>query len=130
MAEQSKSPAPIVPRDNDEFVAGELAYCPEPEINLDIVFPERRQDTIQSSPTTQGVDVPDKSASGQCYGCKRTFSFNRERVPSIHVNAQGKPDPKGAREPICRECVERANPRRIANGLPPIVIVEGAYEAG
>jgi len=47
----------------------------------------------------------------------------------MHVNAQGNPDPKGAREPICRKCVERANPERIANGLPPIVILEGAYEA-
>jgi hypothetical protein len=129
MTEKSKSPVPIVPRDDDEFVAGELAYCPEPEINLDIVFPHwREQEVLDENPTTtQGVDVPDKSAIGQCYGCKRTFSFNRERVPSIHVNAQGKPDPKGAREPICRECVERANPRRIANGLPPIVILEGAY---
>jgi hypothetical protein len=50
-------------------------------------------------------------------------------VPSIHVNAYGRPDPTGARAPICRECVERANPRRIENGLPPIVILEGAYEA-
>ena len=135
MTEQSKSPGPIVPREDDEYVAGELAYCPEPEIQFDRVFPHyAEQNAIREKPTTQGVDAPDKgletsvSASGQCYGCKRTFSFNRERVPSIHVNAQGKPDPKGTREPICRECVERASPRRIANGLPPIVILEGAYE--
>jgi hypothetical protein len=128
MTEQSKSSVPIVPREDDEYVAGEFASCPEPEINFDRVFPHwAEQNAIRENPATQGVDVPDKSAIGQCYGCKRTFSFNRERVPSIHVNAQGKPDPKGARKPICRECVDRANPRRIANGLPPIVILEGAY---
>jgi hypothetical protein len=44
------------------------------------------------------------------------------RVPSISID--GAP-----REPICQACVDRVNPRRIANGLPPIVALPGAYEA-
>lgn len=54
---------------------------------------------------------------GTCYGCGRSFTFNPERVPSIR------------NEPICRYCVEVANPIRIQNGLNPIVILPGAYEA-
>ena len=58
-----------------------------------------------------------------CYGCKRIFSYHPNRVPSIR-------DPRtGAREPICRACVERANPVRIANGLEPIKPLPGAYDA-
>jgi len=49
--------------------------------------------------------------------------FNPLRVPSI------RPTENSPREPICRACVERANPMRIANGLPPIAILPDAYEA-
>lgn len=55
-----------------------------------------------------------------CIGCQRIFSYNPLRVPSVRVN--------GMREPICRACVERANPQRIANGLEPIVPFPDAYE--
>jgi len=58
---------------------------------------------------------------GQCYSCGRPFSFNPVRVPSIRIN--------GSREPICRSCVEVANPKRIKNGLQPIVLHPDAYEA-
>lgn len=58
---------------------------------------------------------------GRCYGCGRSFTFSAERVPSIRVD--------GEREPICRDCVERANPERVANGLEPIRILPGAYDA-
>jgi hypothetical protein len=47
------------------------------------------------------------------------------RVPSLPANVS----PTGTREPICRDCVERANPRRIANGLEPIKPHADAYEA-
>jgi hypothetical protein len=57
---------------------------------------------------------------GPCYGCRRMFSFSAERVPSIVVDGQ--------REPICQECVDRANLIRVAEGLPPIVPLPGAYE--
>jgi hypothetical protein len=43
------------------------------------------------------------------------------RVPSITHN--------GDRKPICRECVTRVNPMRIANGLEPIVPAADAYDA-
>lgn len=60
-------------------------------------------------------------AFGPCVCCKVTFGFNPMRVPSIRVNGQ--------REPVCRGCVERANPLRIEKGLPPIEIHPEAYEA-
>jgi hypothetical protein len=56
-----------------------------------------------------------------CVGCHRLFSYNPVHVPSLTVN--------GSRKPICQACVDRANPRRIANGLPPIVPLPDAYEA-
>jgi hypothetical protein len=59
-------------------------------------------------------------AMSACYGCKRPFSYNPELVPSIRVN--------GVREPVCRDCVNLVNPRRIANGLEPIHVLPGAYE--
>jgi len=55
-----------------------------------------------------------------CFGCGQLFSYNPMRVPSCRVN--------GVREPICLTCVHRVNPRRIANGLEPIVPLPGAYE--
>lgn len=57
---------------------------------------------------------------GNCVGCGILFTFNAELVPSIPID--------GVREPICRDCVARANPRRIANGLKPIWIHPDAYE--
>jgi hypothetical protein len=60
-------------------------------------------------------------AYGACFGCKRIFAFNPVRVPSIIVN--------GSKEPVCENCVRIANPRRIANGLPPIMPLPDAYEA-
>jgi len=57
---------------------------------------------------------------GPCYGCGRVFAFNASHVPSIPIN--------GVREPICRACVEQANPHRVKNGLAPIVIHPEAYE--
>jgi hypothetical protein len=57
---------------------------------------------------------------GPCVGCGRLFTFSAERVPSVVID--------GEREPICASCVAAANPTRIANGLPPIVVLPGAYE--
>jgi hypothetical protein len=59
-------------------------------------------------------------AFGPCIGCKRSFGYNPHWVPSIVVN--------GEREPICRDCVALANPRRQANGLAEIVPHPDAYE--
>lgn len=43
-------------------------------------------------------------AYGECVNCRRMFSFNPDRVPSVRVN--------GSREPVCLGCVEAANPER------------------
>jgi hypothetical protein len=61
------------------------------------------------------------SCMSACIGCKRIFSYNPVRVPSITIN--------GKREPICAFCVTIVNPQRIANGLEPIVPFPDAYEA-
>ncbi len=57
---------------------------------------------------------------GQCFSCQQPFSFNPVRVPSIRDN-------KGERQPVCKVCIDRANPQRIANGLPPITYSADAY---
>lgn len=59
-------------------------------------------------------------ATSNCFGCGRVFSYNPVRVPSVRV--------RGSREPICQDCVNRANPERIKNGLEPIVPAPDAYE--
>lgn len=64
-----------------------------------------------------------------CLTCGRPFTFNPDLVPSIRVNAQGQPDPNGTKEPICQSCVDRGNILREKKGLPPIVVLPGAYEA-
>jgi hypothetical protein len=56
-----------------------------------------------------------------CAACGKPFSYSITKVPSVVVN--------GSREPICRECVERANPIREERGLARIEILPGAYEA-
>jgi hypothetical protein len=58
---------------------------------------------------------------GHCISCRQPFTFNPHRVPSLVVN--------GVREPVCRACIEAANPRRKANGLAEIEIQPDAYEA-
>ena len=62
-------------------------------------------------------------AVGSCIGCGRTFSFNPVKVPSITLSIDGN------REPICQDCVNLVNPKRIANGLEPIVPSPDAYDA-
>jgi len=55
-----------------------------------------------------------------CFGCGRTFGYNPHLVPSVVV--------QGDRQPVCADCVERVNPRRVANGLEPIRPLPSAYE--
>jgi len=60
-------------------------------------------------------------AHSACFGCKRIFAYNPEWVPSIR-------DPKTCeKEPVCRQCIDAANPHRIANGLEPIQVHPLAY---
>lgn len=58
---------------------------------------------------------------GQCIGCGKIFGFNINRVPSTAAIT-------GRREPVCRECIEAVNPLRIAKGLAPVEILDGAYD--
>ena len=61
------------------------------------------------------------SVSMPCVACQRLiFNFHPNKVPSLRVN--------GVRQPVCRECIERVNPMRAANGLEPITIPPGAYD--
>lgn len=60
-------------------------------------------------------------AMSPCVVCGKVFTFNPVKVPSIKVN--------GVWEPACLDCVNRANPLRIENGLEPIVPLPGAYES-
>jgi Fe-S-cluster-containing dehydrogenase component len=57
---------------------------------------------------------------GDCIGCGKLFGFNPYTVPSFRTVT--------GHEPICRDCIERLNPMRKANGLPPIVTEPDAYE--
>jgi hypothetical protein len=63
----------------------------------------------------------DVFALSACYGCGGLFTYNPLLVPSLVV--------KRTREPICRSCVEQANPERVARGLAPMEILPGAYDA-
>jgi hypothetical protein len=60
------------------------------------------------------------TCTSPCYSCKQLFTYNPYRVPSLTV--------EGTRQPFCQSCIDRANPKRIANGLEPIVPMPGAYE--
>jgi hypothetical protein len=64
--------------------------------------------------------MPVYVVSGPCVVCREPFVFNPFKVPSVTV--------LGVREPICRRCVDLANPWRVANGLAPIVPAPGSYE--
>lgn len=61
-------------------------------------------------------------AMSPCGVCHRTMTYNPRLVPSARRT------PDGPREPICRNCIEHANPERIKRGLPEIKILPGAYE--
>lgn len=56
-----------------------------------------------------------------CYACKIPFAYNPNKVPSLTI--------AGERQPFCRSCIDKANPLRIQNGLPPIIPAPDAYEA-
>ena len=71
-------------------------------------------------------------AMGHCYTCGQPFSYNPHHVPSVPIHpVTNKPAPMsegGIRQPICRACIDMANPQRIENGLDPIVPHPDAYE--
>jgi len=56
-----------------------------------------------------------------CCSCRKLIGYNPHRVPSVR-------DGQGVRQPVCRECIEKANPVRKARGLPEITILPDAYK--
>lgn len=54
--------------------------------------------------------------------CGKPISFNPVKVPSLR-------DKNGTRQPVCRECIEKANIERKKMGIPLLKILPGAYEA-
>lgn len=62
------------------------------------------------------------SIVGPCISCHRVFSFNPHRVPSTTAIT-------GQREPICEDCFEELNRRRVADGLEPFTRHPDAYDA-
>lgn len=65
--------------------------------------------------------MSDAVTMGKCAYCDEFFfASNPHLVPCVVVD--------GVREPLCRRCVEWANPLFGANGLPEIEILPGAYE--
>lgn len=77
---------------------------------------------------------------GDCYVCGRTFTFNALHVPSVRIDPETNmpldinPRPgreeRARREPICRDCIERANELSIERtGEPLVVVHRDAYEA-
>jgi hypothetical protein len=54
-----------------------------------------------------------------CYTCGKKIVYNALLVPSFADH--------GVKRPLCRECVEYANPRRVARGLTEIKIWPGTY---
>lgn len=69
-------------------------------------------------------------AIGGCVNCGCVFGFNPDTVPSIRVSridGGWKLDSNGQREPVCESCINRANQKRIADGLEPFHIAPDAY---
>ena len=69
---------------------------------------------------------------GNCLRCGGLFNFNPDRVPTLRVTIKDgvvTADPNGQREPICPSCFDALNEFRIAHGLEPWQLPEGAYEA-
>lgn len=77
-------------------------------------------------------------AFAECYGCRLVIGFNVDLVPSVWVDPvswvpcdiAGTDPAEAVRVPLCAECVAKSNPWRVALGLPPISVPEGAYAPG
>jgi hypothetical protein len=59
---------------------------------------------------------------GPCACCRQSFTYNPIRVPSVRFKKDGE------REPVCLDCITRANIVRKQSGLEEIVPLPGAYE--
>jgi len=59
-------------------------------------------------------------AFGHCACCNAPFGFHPDLVPSYDFGH--------GREPVCEPCMHVVNSRRVTQGLPPHLILSGAYE--
>lgn len=70
-------------------------------------------------------------AYGPCFACGQVTGFNPDRVPSVRmrrdVDGRWVDDADAPALPLCRSCVEAANPLRVAQGLAPITIYPDSY---
>jgi hypothetical protein len=58
-----------------------------------------------------------------CLSCKKLFSYNPHKVPSIRRT------PDSPREPVCASCMTYFNIERAKRGLPPLAVHPEAYNA-
>jgi len=81
---------------------------------------------------SEGVEV----CFGPCWSCRRAFTFDAELVPSIPIDpmtntpadvGEHAPGASFVRQPICRDCVGRANANRASAGRPLIDVLPNAY---
>jgi hypothetical protein len=56
-----------------------------------------------------------------CIGCGRLFSYNPHHVPSSDLLT-------GEREPICQDCFDYINARRLERGMDPFTLHPQAYQ--
>ena len=61
------------------------------------------------------IDVGTNIAVMFCAACGNSFRANVDLVTCAN------------KRPVCRPCIEWANPKRIANGLKPFPLVKSAY---
>ena len=61
------------------------------------------------------------TAMGECYVCKKLFSFNPTSVPSI------KSPESGEKEPICEDCIAIINTKRSEIGIALWPVSDDAY---
>jgi len=92
------------------------------------------------STVTGGFFVP-----GRCWSCKKPFTFNPVRVPSVMIDPKTNRPPdvdedgslrepsreewdRSSREPFCETCIELVNEHRVERGQRAIEILPGAYD--
>lgn len=61
------------------------------------------------------------TAFSPCLTCKQIFGYNPHKVPSSSAVT-------GTREPICQNCINLINRKRIDIGLDPFIISPDAYK--
>jgi hypothetical protein len=73
-------------------------------------------------------------AMGPCWSCGTLFTFDPDLVPSLPIDPETSRPPdlggdpaRAISQPICQDCIAKANANRSQAGRPLIHIPEGAY---